>query len=346
MTAKRITLVAIGTRGDVQPFCVLGRALADKGFNVAIATEKRLENLVVNEFRLPYRHVAGDCTGLLFEPEYQKDLAEGSIFTVLKLLKQWRRQYSFDELLASYVEALKDSDIIVAGSMSLSESYAIAEKVNATWIPFLLWPAYPTRELPIWMMSKLTFGFGCLNLWSYSFLFKQLWTAEGKFINPWRQNILGLPPIESPIGTMGLVYANEDIPVLIGCSKLFCGPKRVVPPEYTPNKVHLLGPAFASPSPLSEKLTSFIDSAKADSWPITYIGFGSMPSEKPLDLLQMALDVCTLASCRAIVVAGWSELSSDDAIALLDANAETLIVVPSVSQVVLFPKVDCIVHHC
>ncbi|OQS01989.1 hypothetical protein THRCLA_21538 [Thraustotheca clavata] len=71
-----------------------------------------------------------------------------------------------------------------------------------------------------------------------------------------------------------------------------------------------------------------------------------MPTDKPLALLQMAIDVCTLASCRAIVVAGWSELNSDEAIALLNSNAEELMVVSSLPHSEVFPVVNCIVHHC
>ncbi|OQS03308.1 stomatin [Thraustotheca clavata] len=346
MVAKRITLVAIGTRGDVQPFCVLGRALSDRGYQVAIATEKRLESLVVNEFHLSYRYISSDFAGVVFDPKHQKDLSQGNVFTVARIFERWMAKFSNDKLLASYVEALKDSDIIVAGYFSFAESYAVAEKINAVWVPFLLWPAYPTKDFPFMMMSKFTFGIGWLNLLTYDIMFKKVWSVSSRYINPWRQNILGLPRIKSSWGIMGLIYADENIPVLISSSKLFCGRKRIVPPEYGPKKVHLLGPIFSLPSQLPETVSSFIASAKQLSKPIVYIGFGSMPSDKPLSLLQMAIDVCTLSSCCAIVVAGWSELDSDEAIALLNRNAEELMVVLSLAHSEVFPLVDCIVHHC
>ncbi|OQS05321.1 hypothetical protein THRCLA_02544 [Thraustotheca clavata] len=346
MERKRITLVSIGSRGDVQPFCVLGRALADRGYKVAIATEKRLENLVVNEFRLPYRYIAGDTNGILLEPTYQKQLTTRSTRTLLKLGKQWKAKFNIDEILASYVIALEESDIIVSSSACLSETYAIAEQLNAAWIPFILTPMQPTKEFPLWMMGNITLGFKCLNLWSYNFFFKQMWKNERKYINQWRQQVLKLPQMKSSLGTIDFVNANERIPILIGSSKLFCGNKRSVPGDYDRNKVHLFGPVFASPSLLPEEVALFITGARTVSMPIVYIGFGNMPTDKPLELLKMALDVCTLAYCRAIVVAAWPELGSHEAISLLNNNAESLIVVDNVSHTTLFPKVDCILHHC
>jgi hypothetical protein len=51
----KITLCAIGSRGDVQPFISLGLVLIQKGFQVKIATEDRLKPLV-EEFGI------GECT--------------------------------------------------------------------------------------------------------------------------------------------------------------------------------------------------------------------------------------------------------------------------------------------
>ncbi|OQS05310.1 hypothetical protein THRCLA_02545 [Thraustotheca clavata] len=330
MGSKQITLVSIGTRGDIQPYCVLGRELADRGFNVAIATEKRLENLVVNEFGLSYRYIAGDSTGFFFQSELQKELVKGDVMTLLNLSKEWKAKYSVDTILNSYVEALKGSDIIVAGVLSINETFSIAEHLKAAWVPFLLGPMFTQTD----------------NLWSLNHLFEGMWRDEKEFINAWRHQVLDLPPIESPMGAMGIVYSYENIPVLVGCSTLFCGPGSTRPAHYDPKKEHFLGPVFASPLELPEEITSFISSARANANPIIYIGFGSMPSDNPITILEMAIEVCALASCRAIVVAGWSELNSEAAISLLSKNAETLILVPDVSHAALFPKVDCVIHHC
>ncbi|EQC41538.1 hypothetical protein SDRG_01501 [Saprolegnia diclina VS20] len=345
MESKRIAIVSIGSRGDVQPYCVLGRALADRGHKVVIAAEQRLESLVVDEFRLPYRRIVGDSTGGLFDPKFQAGLAKGSIVAIMKMTKEWKGKYKMDDILASYVTALEGADVIVSGGLCLAMSYAVAEKLDAAWVPFILGPTCPTTEFPVWALSGLACGLRCLNKWTYNVLFKQLWKDEQVYINPWRTQVLELPPITMPLGMLDVINTNERIRVLIGCSALFCGPKARIPSDYDPRKIHLLGPIFAAPSPLPETATSFLNAARAAGTPIIYLGFGSMPTANPMGLLRLAIDVCERVGCRAIVVAGWSALTSDEADALLTANQTRLLVLPSISHGALFPKVDCIVHH-
>ena len=43
---QKITLCAVGSRGDLQPYISLGLALKQKGYQVKIATENRLKPLV------------------------------------------------------------------------------------------------------------------------------------------------------------------------------------------------------------------------------------------------------------------------------------------------------------
>ncbi|KDO34719.1 hypothetical protein SPRG_00781 [Saprolegnia parasitica CBS 223.65] len=345
MESKRIGIVSIGSRGDVQPYCVLGRALADRGHKVFIATEQRLESLVVDEFRLPFRCIAGDSTGGLFDPKFQAGLAKGSIITTIKMTKEWQGKFKMDDILASYVTALDGADVIVSGGLCMTMSHAIAEKLHAAWVPFILGPTCPTTEFPVWALSSLTCGLRCLNKWTYTVLFKKLWKDEQHYINPWRTNVLGLAPITMPLGMLDIINSNERIPVLIACSALFCGPQARIPSDYDPRKIHLLGPVFAAPSPLPEAATSFLNAARAAGTPVIYLGFGSMPTADPIGLLRLAVDVCERVGCRAIVVAGWSALTSDEADALLTANQTRLLVLRSVSHGALFPKVDCIVHH-
>ena len=72
-TKKRIALAAVGSRGDVQPYIVLGLALAARGHDVTVACEGRLAPLV-QEFGLRAALLAGDSTGVLFEPAAQEAL--------------------------------------------------------------------------------------------------------------------------------------------------------------------------------------------------------------------------------------------------------------------------------
>lgn len=130
-----------------------------------------------------------------------------------------------------------------------------------------------------------------------------------------------------------------------------------------------------------EEVRAYVANASNDARPLIYLGFGSMPAPEPLRLIQMAADVCRLAQCRAIVIAGthscirlffvsdvlpsfpscldliasiflnltgWSNLSDAACQSVIQQQraSNTMLVVPAVPHDWLFPLVRCIVHHC
>jgi sterol 3beta-glucosyltransferase len=345
--SRRIIIVSIGSRGDVQPYCVLGEALAERGHDVTIATEQRLETLVTQEFQLPFRSIHGDSTGGLFDPKFQAGLANGSLFTLIKMTNEWKAKFSMNDILASYFTALAGAEIIISGGLSMTPSYCVAEKIGATWVPFILGPTMPTYAFPCWATASLTLGLSCLNKWSYRFLFRQLWNDEAKHINLWREQILQLPPItDAPLGIADLIDRNITIPVLIAASIVTCGPEQAIPEDYDVSKIHLLGFVYAKTAPLPSSVTSFLDDAHAQSVPVVYMGFGSMPVVNPMSLLELAIETCRTLNCRAIIAAGWSVVMPEVVQSACASNLNLVIVVPSVNHAALFPRMAAILHHC
>lgn len=101
----RIVLVSIGTRGDVQPYCLLGKLLAARGHLVVVATEARLQPLVAS-FGLAFACIEGDYGGLALEPAVQRAARDGSLLTLLRLQTDWEKRWPRAAVLASYVAAL------------------------------------------------------------------------------------------------------------------------------------------------------------------------------------------------------------------------------------------------
>ena len=56
----RVALLAIGSRGDVQPFIALGLALRERGHSLRLLAAADYEELVVG-YGLPYAAVGGVC---------------------------------------------------------------------------------------------------------------------------------------------------------------------------------------------------------------------------------------------------------------------------------------------
>lgn len=165
---------------------------------------------------------------------------------------------------------------------------------------------------------------------------------------------MNLPIIEAKYGIAEILDELKP-PIIIACSTVICGPKKRIPGDY-PVNAHLLGFVFVQSSNEDEidpLLVKFINNDRlitknGGTRPLIYLGFGSMPTPNPEKLLQLAIDVCKFSSCRAILVAGWSELNGEACKSLLaqDDIDNTLFVTKSVAHDWLFPKCEAIVHHC
>jgi sterol 3beta-glucosyltransferase len=339
-TGRRITLVSVGSRGDVQPYVALGLALKARGNIVTIATEARLEPLV-REFGLTFAPLVGDSAGVLFEPAAQKALHEGSFLSLMRISAEWEKRWKKEDILASYVAALAGADVIISGGLSLTPSFCVAEKQGAAWLPMILGCTLPTREFPLFMLSFLTLGLSCLNKWTYRVAFDALWGQEKASIAPWRAS-LGLPPMNN--GGVAAAIAALRPPVLLACSSLVCGPRRTLPEDYPPECV-LGGFAFA-PAPagaaLAPELEAFLAAAEADGVRVVYFGFGSMPAPNPAALRAMALEVCGALGVRGVLLAGWSATLPS---AGGQAAATALFCAASAPHDVLFPRCAALCHH-
>lgn len=343
----KITIVTSGSRGDVQPYIALALFLQAQGHIVTVATERRMQGLV-EEFLLPYQPIEGDPTGVLFEPKAQQVLQNGSMMKLIKLTEEWDKKFKKEDIYNSYLTACEGSNMIIASPLVMTGTYCVAEYLGVKWVPLILGPTMPTNEFPIWPLKNLILC-SCLNKWSYNLAFKMLWNSEAKTINPWREQKLGLPPITAKRGIADILDRTSP-PIIIACSRLLCGKRGVVPSDY-PANVNLVGFYFVPPSndsDISEQ--SVLDFFhQTSSMKTIYLGFGSMPAPNPLALIQLVVSITkNLHNARTVLVAGWSALDTDEARNITKDLIEEgkLLVAKAIPHDWLFPKVDCIVHHC
>ncbi len=83
----KIAILTLGTRGDVQPYAVLGQALQRCGHVVTLCTGKNFESLV-KSYGIGFVAVEADYQAMLDSDEGKK-IMKGNLLTIRHSLKTW-----------------------------------------------------------------------------------------------------------------------------------------------------------------------------------------------------------------------------------------------------------------
>eukprot|EP01112_Ceratiomyxa_fruticulosa_P014923 TRINITY_DN4330_c0_g1_i1.p1 TRINITY_DN4330_c0_g1~~TRINITY_DN4330_c0_g1_i1.p1 ORF type:complete len:477 (-),score=94.37 TRINITY_DN4330_c0_g1_i1:94-1524(-) len=331
-----IVIMSQGTRGDTQPFVLLGLALKRRGHNVKVATEERMHSFV-ESYGLEYAHVEGDPCGVLFTEWGQKMLEEGSLLKIMSKMKD-NSQPFYEPSFDNYVQACQGANVIICGAIVMNQAFTIAEKLNIPCIPMVLGQSFPTDEFPSWALSNTPFTFKFMNKLSYSFLFWMLWKTEAGRVNKYRAEKLGLPPAkESP--SVPLLAGNA--PIISAFNKVLL-PNEKVPhdwlPVFTPT-----GFIFPPPDKEGDIPPGLEEWINTGDKPI-YFGFGSMPAADPKKLLKLAVEVTNHLKIRTVLIVGWSGMT-DEMLNEIIVDKEKIFPIKAVSHTWLFPKCSVLVHH-
>ena len=323
----RITLITIGSRGDVEPFVALGKGLSEAGFRVCLASHERFRAFVT-AYGLEFRPVAGDPREILQKAEGQTLLAGGrSFLRFLWNLRQIARPYA-GAVLADSLAACADADLIIYGVLAFT-GYHLGEYLGVPALPALLQPAGRTRAFPVISLPAGTNLGGPLNYLSHALAEQFFWQAGRPVINPWRQQ-LGLRrlPLIGPYRR----YYQAQRPFLYGFSPL------VVPkPADWYEAMSVTGYWFLPPLPDWQPPARLTDFLAAGPPPI-YFGFGSMTDREPAELMQLTREALTRTGQRGVVLTGWGGLDET-------ANADDLLVIDEVPHRWLFPRMKMVIHH-
>lgn len=326
----RLTILTVGSRGDVQPYVALGKGLQAAGHDINFATHTNFQDFVLGQ-GLQFSPLPGNTQELFAQEEGTNHMetdhntvqfVRQSVENVIKPI--------FDELLPASWEACQGTDAIISMPLAVG-SYHIAERLGVPFYGVWTCPVTRTRSFPSPFAPASLRKSGLYNWTSYVLVEQLFWQSIRKKINRWRRDTLALAPI--PLTDYNRPY-REKLPTLYGIS-----PTVVPRPSDWPDCVHIPGYWFLDPNPNwtpAPDLADFLESGP----PPVYISFGSLIDRDPEALTSLILEAIAQTGQRAIIDVGWGGLGKAKA-------PENVFIAESsdAPHAWLFPRVSAVVHH-
>jgi len=317
-----ITILTLGTRGDVQPFIALGVGLKEAGHKVTLATGKGFEAFVT-EHRLRHFTLDVDLLERLQSPEGKVAVSGKNLLDMVK-----ETAFMYRKVLDQEWGASQGVDVVVYHPKALG-GYHIAEALGVPG--FLAHPVpmfSPTRAFPNPVLPFSDLG-GFFNRMSYGAFLRLMTAPFHRMISRWRKETLRLPPRRLLASELEL--HSRPIRTLICCS-----PHVVPPPADWDDSTTVTGYWFLDtqqdwrpPAHLAE----FLEGGP----PPVYVGFGSLGGWTSDKVITAALGALRQIRQRGVFATGGGRIPSN--------MPDDVCVIESAPHDWLFPRMAAVVHH-
>ena len=324
----QIAIIAMGSRGDIQPYIALGKGLKAASHSIRLITHENFEGLV-RSHGLAFCPVKGNVQEFMETPEMQALLEKGDFLAINALASKASQRAAIDWAEGGLAACL-GVDLLVAGVGGLFLGLALAEKLQLPLLQAYIFPFTPTKAFPATLfphrISKLG---GAINRLSHQLFRQIMWQGSRKGDQLARQRVLSLP--KAPfLGPYNSAYFQR-FPILYGLS-----PSVIAKPADW-HKTHLTGYWFLDEAPDWTPPAALLDFLQQGSPPV-FIGFGSMRSRDPEKTANLVLNAIALTGQRGILQSGWGGLSKTDL-------PNQVFMVDSIPHSWLFPRMSAVVHH-
>ena len=318
----RITMICIGSTGDVRPYIVLGRELKRRGHDVKIAAFDTFEAAVRKE-GMRFHPISGDVRD--FMATIMSKGANGTAF-----LKQVRNSLVdiIDPFLEDIEAACDDAEALIATFFG-QIFQSLAEVRHIPYFQTHYYPMDRNKIAPIAAAPGQRVGKAWNNM-TYQVGYLLISLMEKYYLSDWRK-ARGMTPRK--LKTEPNYELNgHTIPVLYAMSPLLM-PR---PVDWAAN-IHMTGfwlddRASVDYEPEPE-LKAFLEAGE----PPVYIGFGSMVSGDMGETLNIVLEAIRRSGVRAILAKGWGGMEIPE--------MPDVYVADFVPHDWLFTRVKAVVHH-
>jgi sterol 3beta-glucosyltransferase len=324
----RVVMVAMGSRGDVEPYIALGKGLKKAGHYVRVISHQNFDSLI-SSHGLEFWAIEGNVQEIAQSTEMGKQIEKGNFLSVLSQMKKAAQAHATGAIKTG-VSACQGMDMVLAGIGGLFIAAPLAEKFNIPFLQAYYIPFTPTGAFPSFLFPKLPQWLGgSVNRFSYHIMRQIMWQgfrSTDKLVR--KQLDLPASPFWGPYKRL----QSQKVPVIYGYSPSVIPPA----PDWGAN-TYVTGFWFLDEPCNWQPPQDLLDFLEAGSPPI-YIGFGSMSSRNPEKTTNLVLSALNETKQRAVMLSGWNGLRKNDL-------PQSVFMVDSVPFSWLFPKMAAVVHH-
>ncbi|KAI5948770.1 ATG26 [Candida theae] len=332
-TSYNITLLTIGSRGDVQPYIALALGLQKEGHTVTIATHGEFRDWVENVHHIKFKEIAGNPSELMSFMVGHSTLSVTFLKDAQAKFKDW-----IAKLLTTSWQACQGADILIESPSAMAGIH-IAEALVIPYFRAFTMPWTRTRAYPQAFLVPEQKRGGSYNYMTHVLFDNVFWKGISAQVNKWRVMELDLPKTN--------LYRMQQtkVPFLYNVSPC------VLPPANDfPDWVKVTGYWFLDEGGKDYKppqdLVDFIAQAAKDEKKIVYIGFGSIVVKDAASLTKAVIEAVLEADVRCILNKGWSDRGSNKDKSKVEVELPPEVFnAGSVPHDWLLPKVDAAVHH-
>lgn len=326
---REITITAMGSRGDVQPYVALGAALRLRGHPVRLVAPALFADLAAAA-GLAFRALPAeaDPQRIMRHPALQAAARRGGqlhvLLTILRVVRP-----TLDALFAALGDACADAEALVACSIPFG-ALDSAERLGVPAVWASLHALRPTRAFPNVFLAPAWLGPNHpLNPLSHRLMRAAFWLPMRGALNRWRRAV-GLPPHGRQ--SYFTWVERQRTRTLYGFSTAVLPPPADYPPHHSVTGYWFLDPPSDwAPPP---DLVRFLEAGP----PPLAIGFGSMDDQRPAAATRLILEALRSSGRRAVLIAGWAGLGAADL-------PPEVLRITDIPHSWLFPRAAAVVHH-
>ena len=332
-TSYNITLLTIGSRGDVQPYIALALGLQKEGHTVTIATHGEFKDWIVNDHHIKFKEIAGNPSELMSFMVGHSTLSVSFLKDAQAKFKNW-----ISKLLTTSWEACQGADILIESPSAMAGIH-IAEALVIPYFRAFTMPWTRTRTYPQAFLVPDQKRGGSYNYMTHVLFDNVFWKGILAQVNKWRVMELDLPKTN--------LYRMQQtrVPFLYNVSPCVLPPANDFPDWVKVTGYWFLDEGGSDYKP-PQDLVDFINQAARDEKKIVYIGFGSIVVKDAASLTKAVIEAVLEADVRCILNKGWSDRGSNKDKNKMEVELpDEVFNAGSIPHDWLLPKVDAAVHH-